>query len=108
MQSIPIILATPEMVLAREVRRNDNPTAPPVCGSGVVLTESLIERLKTMGIKTLSVEGHPVALEGEKGLDEYLLDLDRRFSKVSDDPLMMKLKEMHRKKLLESWGEDGR
>lgn len=106
MQNIPIVLAAPDMVLAREVRRSDNPTAPPVCGIGVVLTESLLERLKTMGIQTLTVEGHPLALEGEKGLDEHLQELDRRFSKVSGDPLMMKLLEIHRKNLFQAWGVD--
>jgi hypothetical protein len=108
MQSIPIVLATPDMVLAREIRRPDSPTGPPICGSGIVLTESLLERLKTLGIQTVTVEGHPVAIQGEKDLDELLLELDRRFSKVSKDPLMTKLKEMFREKLVESWGENGR
>lgn len=108
MQSIPIVLAAADMVLAREVRRPDNPAGPPICGSGIVLTDSLLDRLKTLGIQTLTVEGHPVTLQGEKGLDELLQELDRRFCKVAEDPLMAKLKNIFRKRLLESWGDDGR
>jgi hypothetical protein len=108
MQSIPIVLAAADMVLAREVRRPDNPSGPPICGSGIVLTDSLLDRLKTLGIQTLTVEGHPVTMQDEKGLDELLQELDRRFCKVADDPLMAKLKNIYRKRLLESWGDDGR
>lgn len=108
MQTIPIALAAPEMVLARDVKRTDNPTGPPICGKGIVLTESLIERLKTMGIKMLSVEGHPVWQEGDKTLPELLELLDRRFRKVTQDPLMMQLKEIYRVRLIRSMGqEDG-
>jgi hypothetical protein len=108
MQNIPIALATPDMVLAREIRRPDSPAGPPICGSGIVLTESLLERLKTLGIQTVTVEGHPVTIQGEKGLDELLQELDSRFNKVSKDSLMRKLKEMFREKLVESWGGNGR
>ena len=108
MQSIPIALAKPDMVLSREVRRPDNPTGPPICGNGIILTESLLERLKTMGIQTVTVEGHPVKFEGEKCLNDLLQELDHRFSKVSHDSLMQTLKEMFRKKLMQSWGDDAR
>ena len=107
MQNIPITLATPDMVLAREIRRPDNPAGPPICGSGIAPTESLLERLKTMGVQTVTVEGHPVQFDGEKSLDDHLTELDHRFSKVVHDPLMMKLKGMFRKRLIESWGDDG-
>lgn len=96
MQNIPIALAEPNMVLAREVKRTDNPNAPPICGKGVILTDILLERLKNMGIQTIMVEGHTVWTEGEKSLEELLENLDRRFKKVEGNPLMDKLKEMYR------------
>ncbi|RNC69884.1 MAG: hypothetical protein ED859_07020 [Desulfuromonadales bacterium] len=96
MQTIPIALAEPDMILGRDVKRTDNPQGPPICGKGAVLTETLIERLRTLGIKSITVEGHPVAIDGEKTLDDLLVDLDHRFSKVDTLPLMAKLKEMHR------------
>ena len=104
MQSIPISLAAADMVLAREVRRPDNPTGPPVCGAGITLSDPLIERLRTMGIQTLTVEGHPVMIEGEQSLDEQILELERRFSKVAADPLMAAIRERLRMRLLASWG----
>ena len=104
MQNIPIELAEPEMILAREVRRADNINGPPVCGKGVVLTLSLLERLKSIGIKNLCVEGHPVSMEGDMTLAEQMESLERRFVKVGDDPLMMKLKEIYRNQIVRSMG----
>lgn len=107
MQTIPIVLAEPDMILAREVKRADNPQGPPICGTGTVLTTSLLERLRTLGIKMVTVEGHPVAIAGEKTLDDLLADLDRRFSKVENIPLMQRLKEMYRAGIVRSM-EGGR
>lgn len=107
MQTIPIALAEPEMVLARDVRRADNPQGPPICGRGTTLSRSLIERLRNLGITSIMVEGHPVTVEGEKTLDDLLADLDRRFSKVANVPLMARLKEMYRRNIVRSMGGDG-
>jgi hypothetical protein len=104
MQHIPLVLAVAGMVLAREVRRDSNPSSPPVCGKGMELTDGLIDRLRTMGIQTIYVEGHPVVMEGERTLEEELAFLDHRFRKVGDDPLMVKLKELFRARLINSWG----
>lgn len=106
MQHIPISLATGGMVLARDVRRENNPTSLPICGKGMPLTDSLIERLRNMGIPSVYVEGHPVEMEGERTLEEELELLDRRFRKVKDDPFMNKLKEIYRIRLVHSWGPD--
>ncbi len=102
MQKIPMALAIPGMVLAQDIKNVDNPDGPPLCGKGVALTEALIERLKKMDIQSLTVEGHPVKTGGEKTLDEELASLDRRFKKVSDDPLMKHLKEIYRAKIIKS------
>lgn len=105
MQKIPLASAVTGMVLARDIVRNDNPKGPPICGKGGTLTDSLIERLKRMGVSTVTVEGRPVRMEGDKSLEEILEDLDRRFNKVEDDPLTGKLKKIYRQYLIRTLGE---
>jgi hypothetical protein len=105
MQRIPFSLAQPGMILAKDVVRTENPNGPPICGKGVELSETLIERLRNMGIQSITVEGHPVWLEGDKTLDELLADLDHRFRRVANDPLTGKLKEVYRNYLIRSQGE---
>jgi hypothetical protein len=105
MQRIPFSMAQPGMILAKDVVRAENPNGPPICGKGVELTDSLIERLRNMGIQSITVEGHPIWLEGDKTLDELLEDLDKRFRRVADDPLTGKLKEVYRNYLIRSQGE---
>lgn len=92
------------MVLAKEIKTDDNPASPPICGKGVTLSDSLISRLASMGVQSVIVEGHPVMLEGEKSLEETLDVLDKRFAKVSSDPLMQKLKEIYRRQIIKSMG----
>jgi len=107
MQKIPLSLAEPGMVLAKEVRKEDNDVSSPICGKGIVLTEPLLSRLEKMGIQALVVEGHPVKMEGDNTLDELLKALDKRFSKVMDDPLMIKLKDIYRANIIQSMeGQD--
>jgi len=105
MQKIPITLAKAGMVLAKEIKGSEDPASMTICGKGVKLTESLIDRLRQMGIQTVSVEGHPVAMPGEASLGEMLVALDRRFNHVANDPLMMKVKELYRKHIIRSMGE---
>jgi hypothetical protein len=57
MQKIPLALAESGMVLARDISRHDNANGPPICGKGVTLTLSLIERLKTLGVQTVTSKG---------------------------------------------------
>ena len=102
MQRIPIYQAKPGMVLAKEVRKEDDEISPPICGKGIVLTESLLSRLERMGIQALSVEGHPVKMEGDKSVDELLAALDKRFTKVMDDPIMIKLKDIYKENIIKS------
>jgi len=107
MQNIPISLATPGMVLAKEIKSSDDPASMTLCGKDVTLTESLIERLQRMGIQSVTVEGHPVTVEGEATLEQMLSALDSRFLRVEGDSLMMRVKEMFRKQILRSMGEPG-
>ncbi len=105
MQRIPINLAQSGMVLAKDVVRAENPNGPAICGKGVQLTDSLIERLRNMGIQSITVQGHPVWMDGDKTLDELLVDLERRFSRVADDPYSGMLKEIYKGYLTRSMGE---
>jgi hypothetical protein len=109
MQKIPITLAVPGMILGQDIKSSEDPSAMTVCGKGMQLKESLISRLREMGIQTLTVEGHPVQMDGESSLEDMLASLDSRFSRVSNDPLMMKIKEMFRRRMQRSMGaDDGR
>ena len=101
MQKIPITLAAAGMVLALEIRNSDNPSSMPICGKGVKLTESLIERLKQMGVQSVGVEGHPVKIEGEATLEQMLAALDQRFKRLESDALMMKVSLFEQKVLLD-------
>jgi hypothetical protein len=105
MQRIPISLAKPGMVLAKDLVRPENPTGPAICGKGMELTESLVERLRNMGIQSITVQGHPIWMEGDKTLEDLLRELDHRFSRVSHDPLTRSLKDIYRKYLISSMGE---
>ena len=107
MQKIPLMLAAADMVLAREVFRGDSPAGMPICGKGTVLTDALIARLDHLDIQSVYVEGHPVWDEGDRSLDDVLRDLDKRFEKVVDDPLTIKLHDIYKAYLIKSMGDDG-
>lgn len=105
MQHIPIHVATEGMILAKEVPRPENPAGAPICGKGIQLTSSLIDRLKNMGVQHLCVEGHPVWQEGDKTLEEQLADLHHRFRKVDADPLMSRIKGLFMAQIMKSMGK---
>jgi len=107
MQKIPLNLAAAEMVLARDIFKNDSPTGMPICGKGTVLSDSLISRLAQMGVQSLYVEGHPVRQEGDRGLAEQLVDLEKRFSKTMDNRHNLTLLDIYRNQLRTAMGDDG-
>ncbi|MBU0730216.1 MAG: hypothetical protein KKA70_10775 [Proteobacteria bacterium] len=82
------------MVLARDVMTSEGRV---LCGKGTPLSDILLERLKKMEIAHVAVEGRPVKVEGEKTLQEELLDIEKRFSKVMNATPLMYL----RKKVME-------
>ncbi|MCG3113709.1 MAG: hypothetical protein MCM46_18045 [Candidatus Manganitrophus sp. SB1] len=102
MQSIPLSSAKPGMVLARSVTNPNSPNGAPVCGKGIPLTDLLIERLAQMGVQSVTVEGHPVAVEGESTLEEMLVKLDEKFRRLEGDSLMMRIKEIYKRRLIRS------
>ena len=107
MQKIPLNLAATEMVLARDIFKNDSPTGMPICGKGTELSDSLISRLQQMGVQSLYVEGHPVWQEGDRGLTEQLADLEKRFSKTMDNRYNTTLLEVYRSYFTAAMGDDG-
>lgn len=105
MQRIPIALAESGMVLAKEVVHPENPSGPSLCGKGMKLTDSLLKRLRNMGVQSLIVQGHPVCMEGDKPLEVLLNELDNRFSRVADDALAGMVKNVYRDYLVRSMEE---
>jgi len=106
MQKIPLQKAEPGMVLAREICRSDSSSNIPICGRDTVLTESLIARLNNMDIKSVYVKGHPIWVAGEKTLEDMLAELDRRFEKTADDPIMSKIHDAYADYLKCAMGDD--
>lgn len=88
MQRIPLSLAVPEMVLAKAVKTEDGKV---LCGPGVELTAELISRLSKSGVHVVVVKGHPVQMPDEKSLAEMIKELEERFLKVKDDPILRAL-----------------
>ena len=97
MQTIPLKLAKADMVLAKDVLKPDAASPMPICGKGVVLTDSLIERMGRMGVARVTVQGHPVVVDGEATLEQQLARLDARFKRHEGDPLMKKVREIYRR-----------
>lgn len=107
MQKIPLNLAAAEMVLARDIYKNDSPTGMPICGKGTELSDSLISRLQQMGVQSLYVEGHPVWQEGDRDLTEQLADLEKRFSKTLDNRYNLLLLDIYRNYFTAAMGDTG-
>jgi hypothetical protein len=105
MQTIPISLATPDMILEKPVMRPDKPDGLAVFGKGVKLTESGIERMKQIGIQAITVEGHPVEVEGEETLEQQLEDMELRFRQVKDNPEMMELLDLYKNQIKRNFGQ---
>jgi hypothetical protein len=94
MQKIPINLARPGMVLAKPVARSDGIA---VAAAGSEISEGLLDRLDTMGVTHLVVEGHPVKLDGPAGatsFDKRLERLDFLFRKQADNAWMAQIKRL--------------
>lgn len=87
------------MILAKDV---ETPEGRVLCGKGTELTEALLDRLQKMEIVNVTVEGHPVEVEGEKSLKEELQDIDERFSRVEKIAPLMYLKKRIKERLVAS------
>lgn len=89
MQQILSLQAAEGMVLAKDV---NTPDGRILCGKGTTLTASMIDRIIKMEVGYVTVEGHPVQVEGEKSLEQELADIDKRFSRVKHVPPLMYIK----------------
>jgi hypothetical protein len=105
MQNIPLTLAKAGMVVAKEIKASEDPAGMTICGKGVKLTDSLINRLEQMGIQSVNVEGHPVKMEGESSVEEMLAALEHRFRRAGDDPLMLMIKDIYKGQIRRSMGD---
>ncbi|MDH3392587.1 MAG: hypothetical protein OEL66_01165 [Desulfobulbaceae bacterium] len=83
MQQILIAQAGEGMILAKDVESEEGRV---LCGKGTELSGCLVERLKKMDVTHVTVEGHPVEDGDEKSLEQELLDIERRFSRVKHIP----------------------
>jgi hypothetical protein len=101
MQQIPLAAVKAGMVLAKDVLRANAQPGPPICMKGTVLSAGLIERLSRLDIVSVAVEGG----EAEPTPEEQLAALDRRFSRIGDDPLMIRIHNLMRDRLVKRSGE---
>lgn len=101
MQQILTLQAKEGMSLAKDVMTAEGRV---LCGKGTVLTTTLIDRFHKMDIVQITVEGHPLAVSGEKSLHEELLEIEARFSDVKSVPPLMYLKKRIMQRLVESRG----
>jgi len=103
MQRIKLEQAAPGMILAKRV---ENERGMALCKEGTELTDSILLRFENAGIAFISVEGRPVAVEGEKSVAEQLSEVEHRFEKTASDPAMLKIKEIVVENLRNRYGED--
>jgi hypothetical protein len=103
MQQILSMQAADGMVLAKEVETLEGRV---LCGKGTVLSAAIIARIQKMEIQHITVEGHPVVIEGEKSLEQELKDIEKRFSRVKHVPPLMFIKQKIMKRLVASRKEE--
>lgn len=101
MQQILTAMAAEGMVLAKDIETTEGRV---LCGKGTVLTDTVIARLNSMDIQHITVEGHPIPVEGEKSLEEELAELEQRFSRVAAAKPLMYLKKRLRERLIAARG----
>lgn len=89
------------MVLAQKIERADGIM---LCNRGTELTPALIATIRRMDLEHILIEGDPFASEEEKQahIQGLLRELDERFSRVTDDPVLGRLKEMFSRKIQET------
>jgi hypothetical protein len=94
MQKIPLGKAAEGMILAKPIARESGLV---LMGEGTELNEQLIERLKGLDIKKVTVKGKPLGGEDEKSVEVLIAELDERFTPVSSDKLCVQIKDIIKK-----------
>ncbi len=85
MQRIPVSYLKPGMKTFEEVY---DPNGRTICGRGVELTQELIDKFVSMGVKYVTVEGTPVDLPWERSYEEEIEELNKRFEGITDENLL--------------------
>ena len=102
MITIAVDKLEPGMVLAQDIKRSDGML---LAGSGNELTSGVIQMIRRMvEMDTVAIEGNPFKTpeEAEEWKQKELKKLVRRFSKVSGDGFMEKLKLLEAKRIVDS------
>lgn len=102
MIKVPLEKLEPGLVLAQKIERADGIM---LCNRGTELTPALINTIRRMDLENVLIEGDPFASEEEKQahVQGLLRELDERFSRVADDPVLSDLKEMFSRKIQETY-----
>jgi len=103
MQRIPLEKASKGMTLAKPVVNDSGIT---LVRERTELTPNLIERLKSLGIQKIIVQGRPLETDGEqeKPLPVLEKELEERFRPTQSNPLMQELKQIFLSEL-HRWAE---
>ncbi len=104
MQRLKIDQAEAGMILAGDV---SNERGMILCKKGMALSETILRRLKSAGVDTVSVQGPPAAGAAEPTLGEQIAELHRRFEKTAAIPLMASLREICERQLMLRYGAEG-
>lgn len=90
MQKIPLNLAEPGMVLAKSIITDKGIQ---LCAEGTELTAPIIARLNKMQISFVTLKGNPVESDAPVPSNAACVqELNARFSKIQNDPIMDKIK----------------
>jgi hypothetical protein len=98
MRAILLDEAKPGDEVAEQVQNDRGMTILP---KGSKLTLSLIDRLRRMGVKEVSVEGNDPNAPPPKTKDELLDDLEARFEGLEENRLMMDIKQIAKQHLID-------
>ena len=90
MQRLPLSYIRPGMKTFEEVVDAQGRV---LCGKGVEISETMLQKFHELGVSYITVEGAPVKLPWEKTLEEELELLEKRFSNV-DDEFLLNVKEI--------------
>ena len=102
MITIAVDKLEPGMVLAQDIKRSDGML---LAGSGNELTSGVIQMIRRMvELESVSIEGSPFRTpeEAEEWKKAELRKLILRFSKVSKDEFMHKLRLMEAKRIVDA------
>lgn len=100
MMTVSIETVRPGMVLAGSVVNEAGMT---LFGRGTVITDVVIERMRSAGAALVMIEGRPTP---RKPRDEELSALDARFRMVHEAPHMAGIREMVRRHIESSYGAE--